>query len=42
MMAFVNRLEKSRGLEDGVDVADTYVSISEAIKPIAAVYAEQL
>jgi hypothetical protein len=36
MMAFVNNLEKSKGLEDGVDVADSYASISETIKPIAA------
>ena len=36
MMAFVNNLEKSPGLEDGVDVADSYASISETIKPIAA------
>jgi len=36
MMAFVNGLEKSNGLEDGVDVADSYASIAETIKPIAA------
>ncbi len=36
MMAFVNGLEKSQGLEDGVDVADSYASISETIKPLAA------
>ncbi len=35
MMAFVNGLEKSNGLEDGVDVADSYASIAETIKPIA-------
>src|SRR5206468_3263257 len=31
----VNNLEKSTGLEDGVDVADSYASISESIKPVA-------
>jgi hypothetical protein len=35
MTAFVNGLEKSSGLEDGVDVADSYASIAESIKPIA-------
>lgn len=35
MTAFVNNLEKSKGLEDGVDVADSYASINEAIKPVA-------
>lgn len=35
MTAFVNNLEKSEGLEDGVDVADSYASISETIKPVA-------
>lgn len=36
MTAFVNGLERSQGLEDGVDVADSYASISETIKPLAA------
>ncbi len=36
MTAFVNNLEKSTGLEDGVDVADSYASISETMKPLAA------
>lgn len=36
MTAFVNGLEKSAGLEDGVDVADSYASIAETIKPLAA------
>ena len=36
MTAFVNGLEKSSGLEDGVDVADSYVSIAEHNKPLAA------
>ena len=36
MTAFVNNLEKSEGLEDGVDVADSYASIAETIKPVAA------
>ena len=35
MKAFVGKLEKSEGLEDGVDVADSYASIAEDIKPIA-------
>ncbi len=35
MMAFVNGLERSGGLEDGVDVADSYVSISEGNKELA-------
>lgn len=36
MTAFVNGLERSSGLEDGVDVADSYASIAETIKPLAA------
>ncbi|HEX6334958.1 MAG TPA: hypothetical protein VFZ78_12070, partial [Flavisolibacter sp.] len=36
MTAFVNNLERSQGLEDGVDVADSYASIVETIKPVAA------
>lgn len=35
MRAFVNGLEKSEGLEDGVDVADSYASIAESMKPVA-------
>ena len=35
MRSFVNNLEKSEGLEDGVDVADSYASIEETIKPVA-------
>ena len=35
MRAFVSNLEKSGGLEDGVDVADSYASIYETLKPIA-------
>ena len=35
MRAFVSNLEKSGGLEDGVDVADSYASIYGTIKPIA-------
>lgn len=35
MAAFVNKLEESKGLEDGVDVADSYASIFETIKPVA-------
>jgi hypothetical protein len=34
MQAFVGKLEQS-GLEDGVDVADSYASIYETIKPLA-------
>ncbi len=36
MKAFVSRLELGNGLEDGVDVADSYASISETLKPIAS------
>jgi hypothetical protein len=35
MTAFVNGLDRSSGLEDGVDVADSYASISETMKPVA-------
>lgn len=35
MRAFVSGLESGNGLEDGVDVADSYASIAETIKPIA-------
>ncbi|HET7897695.1 MAG TPA: hypothetical protein VFL47_08495, partial [Flavisolibacter sp.] len=35
MTAFVNNLDKSEGLEDGVDVADSYASIAETLKPMA-------
>jgi hypothetical protein len=35
MTAFVNGLEDSKGLEDGVDVADSYASIYETMKPVA-------
>jgi len=35
MRGFVNRLERSNGLEDGVDVADSYASIVETLKPRA-------
>jgi hypothetical protein len=35
MTAFVNGLEKTNGLEDGVDVADSYVSIAEGNKELA-------
>jgi len=35
MTGFVNNLERSTGLEDGVDVADSYASIAETIKPVA-------
>lgn len=35
MKAFVANLEKSEGLEDGVDVADSYASIAESLKPVA-------
>ena len=36
MRAFVGNLEKSDGLEDGVDVADSYASIAETLKPVSA------
>jgi len=35
MKAFVNNLERSGELEDGVDVADSYASIAETLKPVA-------
>jgi hypothetical protein len=35
MTAFVNGLEKTTTLEDGVDVADSYASIAESIRPLA-------
>lgn len=35
MRAFVSRLEETAGMEDGVDVADSYASITETMKPIA-------
>ncbi len=35
MQAFTGGLEKSAGLEDGVDVADSYASIHEIDKPLA-------
>jgi len=35
MQAFVANLEKSGSLEDGVDVADSYASIFETIRPLA-------
>jgi hypothetical protein len=35
MKAFVGKLETSDGLEAGVDVADSYASITESLKPLA-------
>jgi hypothetical protein len=35
MRAFVSNLEKNDSLEDGVDVADSYASIAETMKPVA-------
>jgi len=35
MQAFVGNLEKSKGLEDGVDVADSYASLTETNKNVA-------
>jgi hypothetical protein len=35
MKAFVGKLEQGSGLEDGVDVADSYASVVETIKPLA-------
>ncbi len=35
MKAFVSGLEKSNSLEDGVDVADSYASITETMNPVA-------
>ncbi len=36
MRSFVSNLEKSSGLEDGVDVADSYASIYETLPQLAA------
>ena len=36
MRAFVKNLEKTEGLEDGADVADSYASIAETLQPVAA------
>lgn len=36
MRAFVKNLEKTEGLEDGADVADSYASIVETLQPVAA------
>ncbi len=36
MKAFVGNLEKSEDLEDGTDVADSYASIAETLKPVSA------
>ena len=35
MKAFVKNLEKANGPEDAVDVADSYASIAETLKPVA-------
>lgn len=35
MKAFVGKLEYGNGLEDGVDVADSYASIVETIRPLS-------
>jgi hypothetical protein len=35
MKAFVGGLEKPNSLEDGTDMADSYASIAEAMKPVA-------
>lgn len=35
MRIFVENLEKGNGVEDGVDVADSYASIVESMKPVA-------
>lgn len=35
MRAFVKNLEKTDGLEDGADVADSYASIAETLQPVA-------
>ncbi len=35
MKAFVGRLEAGTGTEDGVDVADSYASVAESMKPLA-------
>ncbi len=35
MKSFVKNLEKAKGYEDAVDVADSYASIAETLKPLA-------
>ena len=35
MRAFVKNLDKTDGLEDGADVADSYASITETLQPVA-------
>ncbi len=35
MRAFVKNLDKTDGLEDGADVADSYASIAESLQPVA-------
>lgn len=35
MRAFVKNLDKTDGLEDGADVADSYASIAETLQPVA-------
>lgn len=35
MKAFVKNLERTEGLEDGADVADSYASIAETLQPVA-------
>ena len=35
MRAFVKNLDRSDGLEDGADVADSYASIAESLQPVA-------
>jgi hypothetical protein len=35
MRAFVKNLDKTEGLEDGADVADSYASIAETLQPVA-------
>lgn len=36
MRAFVKNLERTEGLEDGADVADSYASIAETLQPVAS------
>jgi hypothetical protein len=42
MTTFVSNLEKSEGLEDGVDVADSYASIYETMPELAAQMLENI
>ena len=42
MKGFIGRLERTTGLEEGVDVADSYASIRENLRPLADQMLEQV